>query len=559
MKKHLFFIIALTITISLANTDLYGNTINNTQQLTDSIKPPHIKLKKYISFFNHLFEKKKKTELPKFTIRPNTTTSPRFEELKNALSSGKITEKKWYQKNIKVAKYDTESDSTSKVVFGFHPYWMDKAYKNYNYNLLTDIAIFAANIDSYNNTLEIPDYLKKSISDITNTKNSCNLYLTVTYFTTSYDNTFLKDTIAKQKIKNTVVDLVNQYHLKGVVLDFEGIHKPQQSNFENFVSTLADTLKVNDKKLCITIPAINSDDIFDIDILKEHVYYFLLMGYDFYGSWSKIAGPSAPLLSQPTWGGFNIQNSVNYYLTNGLPNHQLILTVPYYGNQWQTEDLNVPSKVLKYDSHISYSEIKQKIPKQYSYDQLSKTGYYNTIKKGKNIQFWFDDSISLAQKYDLINREELAGVGIWALGYDMGHTELWSLLDTKFGIKKGKRSIEPITSLTGITSLTQLQKDKDIHINNPLLKIVLLIIATMITLACLLSLRRQIVRDFLLKHNYTTLAFLTILIIVICWWGFQLKFTKYVVIALAGMLIGYALQLLYSNKNTLKFSKSKLP
>jgi spore germination protein YaaH len=46
-----------------------------------------------------------------------------------------------------------------------------------------------------------------------------------------------------------------------------------------------------------------------------------------------------------------------------------------------------------------------------------------------------EDEKSLGIKYDFAKSRNLAGVGIWALGFDDGHTELWTLLSNKFGVK----------------------------------------------------------------------------------------------------------------------------
>ena len=35
-------------------------------------------------------------------------------------------------------------------------------------------------------------------------------------------------------------------------------------------------------------------------------------------------------------------------------------------------------------------------------------------------------------KCDWINQKKLRGVGIWALGYDYGNNELWTVLSQKF-------------------------------------------------------------------------------------------------------------------------------
>ena len=47
-------------------------------------------------------------------------------------------------------------------------------------------------------------------------------------------------------------------------------------------------------------------------------------------------------------------------------------------------------------------------------------------------QLYFEDVKSLSIKYDWIKKNNFGGVGIWALGYDHGYSELWNLLTEKF-------------------------------------------------------------------------------------------------------------------------------
>ena len=46
-----------------------------------------------------------------------------------------------------------------------------------------------------------------------------------------------------------------------------------------------------------------------------------------------------------------------------------------------------------------------------------------------------DSARSLGVKYDFVKSQDLAGVGIWALGFDSGKSELWSVLQEKFDVK----------------------------------------------------------------------------------------------------------------------------
>jgi len=47
-------------------------------------------------------------------------------------------------------------------------------------------------------------------------------------------------------------------------------------------------------------------------------------------------------------------------------------------------------------------------------------------------ELYWDDAVSLAKKYDLVNRSNLRGVGIWNLNYGGGAPELWSALSSAF-------------------------------------------------------------------------------------------------------------------------------
>ncbi|NQX98906.1 MAG: T9SS type A sorting domain-containing protein, partial [Flavobacteriales bacterium] len=47
-------------------------------------------------------------------------------------------------------------------------------------------------------------------------------------------------------------------------------------------------------------------------------------------------------------------------------------------------------------------------------------------------QTFCNDKQSLAARYDIVKQMKIGGIGIWALGYDDGYTELWDLIEEKF-------------------------------------------------------------------------------------------------------------------------------
>ena len=48
------------------------------------------------------------------------------------------------------------------------------------------------------------------------------------------------------------------------------------------------------------------------------------------------------------------------------------------------------------------------------------------------MQCLYDDSLSLSHKYQFALDNELAGIGIWALGYDNNDPKMWGAISDKF-------------------------------------------------------------------------------------------------------------------------------
>ena len=64
-------------------------------------------------------------------------------------------------------------------------------------------------------------------------------------------------------------------------------------------------------------------------------------------------------------------------------------------------------------------------------------------------QIWYDDAASLRRRYQLVNDYGLRGAGMWALGYDGGHSELYRALAASFLVDKsaptaGVRAFAPV-------------------------------------------------------------------------------------------------------------------
>ncbi|MBI5730787.1 MAG: T9SS type A sorting domain-containing protein [Ignavibacteriales bacterium] len=336
-------------------------------------------------------------------------------------------------------KKNTEA-KLNKTVLGFLPWWEYKlgTHKNLRYDLLSHIAVFSFEADSLGN---LKDPLNWPWIDLINTVADKNvkLMITITNFNPDNIHKLMIDIGVRRKLLENIRTRLLTYNLSGVIIDFENI---RDSDKEFAVRNFLDELRKNlnsatfSYEIAFATPAVSFGKWVFPNIL-EYADYLFIMGYDFYGSWSSTTGPSAPL----TGGFFNLTKSLNEDYSN-VPSNKLILGVPYYGNYWKTKSKEAYATVTPYDSMsatnnwvkpaLRYGEIVSSYnQKEKLFDGISKTPWLRWQDTAWN-QIWYDDSVSLELKYDLAINKNLKGVGIWALGYDDGRTELWNLIERKF-------------------------------------------------------------------------------------------------------------------------------
>lgn len=325
-------------------------------------------------------------------------------------------------------------------VFGWHPHYMGNAYESYNFNLLTTIAYFSYDVDpetgGYRSEDPINDWKTTGLIDSAHAK-GCDVLLTVTNHGRSNNNIFLTNLTAQQNLIDSLISLLELRDADGINIDFEALPSGITDDMTRFVKTISTVLKqVNPKyQISIALPAVDHTDAFDIPELLTAVDRFVIMGYDYHSGASKKPGPVAPL---PPKGselkGFNLQNTVDDYLEAGLPQSKMIMAFPYYGRVWEASNSNFSDG--QFTEALTYRVIKSNYEPFYEmhYDSNSTSYYfdYKDTATGQFVKCWFDNELTLGKKYDWVNTQKLRGVGIWALGYDNGYTELWSLIDDKF-------------------------------------------------------------------------------------------------------------------------------
>ncbi len=325
------------------------------------------------------------------------------------------------------------------------------------FNLLTTVAYFAVNVNS-NGTLYTGDtgYATWRSSQMTSLINAAHnagdrVVLTIKAFNDSTIAGATGSPGARQTLINATLNELRTRGGDGVNVDFEGVSSGLAANFTTFIAQLDSTLKSQlPGQSYLTVDTYASAGLggtmYDLTALTPHVDAFDLMGYGF-ASGSE-ATPTAPLHGD--W--YNVAQSVSDYQTKyGVPAREIILGVPYYGFKWSVAHADPggagtqpgsASAVDTYSGALADFSCALNVTRYWSstFDEPYVTWWSPASGDpcGGNHNSWrelfYDDAQSLGDKYDLVNSEGLRGIGIWALGYDSGSSDLWNEIAAKFTV-----------------------------------------------------------------------------------------------------------------------------
>ncbi len=324
----------------------------------------------------------------------------------------------------------------SAEVHGFHPYWYGSAYEEYDYSLLSTVSYFAYHIDPATGDPKAPFLWPETALANRAADAGIRLELTLTLFGERDTKAFLRSKQAQAHCIGQVLAALKKRGGVDLCLDFEGLHAEERDAFEGFVRQLSTRLRaaIPDARLTMTLPAVDWRNVFRIKPLLPMVDRFILMAYDYHTDGSKQAGPIAPLRSSTKWSSLSVERSVAAYLKKGVPADALLLSVAYYGRSWPTQGVAVPSRALGRGVTLPYRHIVPLVANatRSSFDGPSQSPLLERTVKGATRQLWYENAESLAAKYAFAKEQGLAGVAIFALGYDNNRTELWGALRAAF-------------------------------------------------------------------------------------------------------------------------------
>lgn len=363
--------------------------------------------------------------------------------------------------SFSILAFANKREPPNRTVYGYLPYWTINDAKHIQMDKITDLAYFGLHIDAkgdflkvesgetvpgYNNWVnnEELDKVIKKAKDY-----GVRVALTVISHNDEVSDKFLDCRECWTTLAENTASEMEKKGIKDVNLNFEYVeYTPkekarQYTQFTQFMNEYMDK-RFEDSKLVVSTFAdsVVKDRVTNIEEIGKVSDQVFIMAYDFHRPNSDNAGPVAPIGGKGVHAEYDIETMIKDYLAF-IPPNKLLLGVPYYGYNWVVESDESYAQRLSGNDDIGYSQSQTYsnimetillVKPEIKWDELGKTPYfiYTSPETGALREVYFDNTQSLKEKYNLVIQNDLAGIGIWALGYDGGYRELWNLIEEMF-------------------------------------------------------------------------------------------------------------------------------
>ena len=313
----------------------------------------------------------------------------------------------------------TATAAPPKRVYGYLPYWENIDLGAFRWDLVSDVVAFSAEIaadGSVSNPHALPGAALLSAAHA----HGARVHLCATLYNSAGGtevSAFLANPVARATALLQLVLLAPD----GMNLDFEFVPAGSRDAFTAFAQQLRAALPPS-TELTLAMPATTGYSGYDVPALAASTDRLLLMEYNWHWSTGPSAGAVAPLAS--------VQDAVDGYLARAPP-ASIAMGVPYCGYEWPTTSASAGAATTGAGSAVLFESAFAKFSAYGRiWDAAAQSPWYGFA--GQTLQGWVEDGDSLALKYRFARSRDLAGVMIWALGYDGTRSEAWTALESSF-------------------------------------------------------------------------------------------------------------------------------
>jgi len=340
------------------------------------------------------------------------------------------------------------NDEKTRVVYGFLPYWNINTVKIQPE--LTHLSYFGLNVqedgtiateDADGNTH--PGYRNLDSDRLLELANQVydedsQFEITLVQFDADNIVKIANDTKAHENLLQSIDAILLSNPVSGINIDIEyggTITRELRDNFASLIEKIDQHLDKKYDQVTLSIDmyasASNNEQIWDVPRIANAVDYVVVMAYDFHRRGSSQAGPVAPLFGGKEKWDTDIHQHLREYLRY-VPREKLLLGIPFYGYGWQTDSHSPQANAFPDTGFTAtYTFVQDLINNPEAHQVL--TGWddqalcpYLSYEEDEEIfMIYYEDVTSISYKLEYVKQLDLAGIAIWALGYEGEQRDLW--------------------------------------------------------------------------------------------------------------------------------------
>ncbi|GAA6001318.1 glycoside hydrolase family 18 protein [Rhodotorula paludigena] len=240
--------------------------------------------------------------------------------------------------------------SHGMLAAGYYPYWVEDTMPPEDVDWsLYDIINYSFALPTSDYSVDIPDWVVGNLQRTVRLAHAVGTKVVIAVGGWS-DSVYFSGAVStasrRQRFVQAIVDMVNQYDLDGVDIDWEypgtngaagnEVSSSDTANLLLMLQLLRQSLPNAILSTCTTQRAYigaNGSPVADVSSFANVLDHILVMNYDVWGA-SSTPGPNAPLRNdcpnslQPD---ANMQSAINAWTNAGMPASKILMGVPAYG------------------------------------------------------------------------------------------------------------------------------------------------------------------------------------------------------------------------------------
>lgn len=335
------------------------------------------------------------------------------------------------------------SSPDQKHIIGFLPYWLVSSAQIDYSEYISTLTYFGLTIDSdgkiqyfANEQEEEPGYhmLKskrlKTMLENAKEKGQITSLLVFSGDSDAIEQLMQNPTPHAQNLVKDIAPLMKKYGFTDLNLDIESTRGASEEARQNFTTFVREVKKeMTQKKLGTVTVEITGNDLIrenlidprEIAKIADHV---VIMAYDFHYATSQVTGAVAPLGGAESEAEFDTK-IVLQQAYKVIPKEKIILGVPSYGYSWETlhatpKSATLPGSGLTMSHAKTEAFLRSCSTCSAVLDTKAQEPYiiYKNQETTTYQQIFYPDKNAMQKKVDITMENNLAGLAIWALGYE---------------------------------------------------------------------------------------------------------------------------------------------